>query len=267
MPPAAGIELVPPEIGQGGVAVVRAGADTAAGAEATFLGRRFPLLLQDGLAWGVLGVEALQEPGAYPVSVELLAADGSVVGAYQATLVVVDVAYPVEYITLPPDRAALLDPAIVQQELDRRAAIFSVFTPQRLWAGPFILPVAGPIGSVYGAGRSYNEAPVIDYHHGTDIVADAGVPVVASNSGRVAFAGALDVRGNTVIIDHGLGVFSAYHHLSQIAVVGGQDVAKGDVVGAVGDTGLATGPHLHWEIIVGGVNVDPLPWTAAEIGP
>ncbi len=240
------------------------GADSA---RVTFNNRRYPLLNQDGMAWGVLGVDAFQEPGAYPVSVDLLAADGAVLDSFQTTLTVVDVAYPVEYITLPPDRAALLDPAIVQEENNRRAATFSVFTVAKLWSGPFIMPVAGPIGGGYGVGRSYNEAPVVDFHHGTDIIADAGVPVVAANSGRVAFAGALTVRGNSVIIDHGLGVYSAYHHLSQIAVVEGQDVAKGEVVGAVGDTGLATGPHLHWEIIVIGVNVDPLPWTAVEIGP
>jgi murein DD-endopeptidase MepM/ murein hydrolase activator NlpD len=249
------------------VATVRAQASGAAAAEATFAGRRYPLLLQDGLAWGVLGVEAFHEPGAYPVSVDLLGPDGTVLGRLEATLVVVDVAYPVEYITLPPDRAALLDPGIVQEEINRRAAIFSMFTPAKLWSGPFAMPVPGPIGGGYGAGRSYNDAPVVDFHHGTDITADAGVPVVASNSGRVAFAGALDVRGNTVIIDHGIGVYSGYHHLSEISVVEGQDVAKGDLVGTVGDTGLASGPHLHWEIIVAGLNVDPVPWTVAEIGP
>jgi murein DD-endopeptidase MepM/ murein hydrolase activator NlpD len=258
---------VPAEVGQGRTTIVRAPTDGAVAAEVDFAGRRQPLLVQDGVAWGVLGMDAFQEPAAYLVSVDLLAADGTVVTNLLGTLIVVDIAYPVEYITLPPDRAALLDPAIVQEEIDKRAAIFAAYTPQMLWAGPFILPVAGPVGSVYGAGRSYNNAPVIDYHHGTDFTVDAGTPVAAANSGRVAFAGPLAVRGNSVIIDHGLGVFSAYHHLSEIWVVEGQDVAKGDAVGAVGDTGLATGPHLHWEIIVGGVNVDPLPWTEAALGP
>jgi murein DD-endopeptidase MepM/ murein hydrolase activator NlpD len=258
---------VPAEVGQGRVTIVRAPTDGAVAAAVDFAGRRQTLLVQDGLAWGALGIDALREPGAYPISVDRYAADGTALASLQATLTVADVAYPVEYITLPPDRAALLDPAIVQQEIDTRAAIFAAYTPQMLWTGPFILPVAGPVGSVYGAGRSYNNAPVTDYHHGTDFTVDAGVPVVAGNSGRVAFAGPLAVRGNSVIIDHGLGVFSAYHHLSEIWVVEGQDVAKGDAVGAVGDTGLATGPHLHWEIIVGGVNVDPLPWAEAALGP
>ena len=77
----------------------------------------------------------------------------------------------------------------------------------------------------------------------------------------MALAEPLTVRGNAVIIDHGLGVHSGYYHLSEISVQEGQQVKKGDVVGKVGDTGLATGPHLHWEIRVNGINVDPAQWT------
>ncbi len=94
-----------------------------------------------------------------------------------------------------------------------------------------------------------------------------GTPVIAANTGRVAFAGDLTVRGRSVILDHGAGVFSAYHHLSEIDVVEGQLVNKGDLIGAVGQTGLAEGPHLHWEIVVHGVEVDALLWTQAEYGP
>ncbi|HWQ28535.1 MAG TPA: M23 family metallopeptidase, partial [Dehalococcoidia bacterium] len=103
--------------------------------------------------------------------------------------------------------------------------------------------------------------PVTDYHHGTDFLAQEGDPVYASADGVVAFAGPLSVRGNSVIIDHGMGVFSAYHHLSQIDVTRGQAVVAGQQVGRAGSTGLATGPHLHWEIAVRGVNVDPVLWT------
>jgi murein DD-endopeptidase MepM/ murein hydrolase activator NlpD len=70
-----------------------------------------------------------------------------------------------------------------------------------------------------------------------------------------------------VVIDHGSGVFSGYHHLAEIMVTEGQEVAQGDVIGTVGDTGLSTAPHLHWEVIVQGTRVDPMPWTQAEIAP
>jgi murein DD-endopeptidase MepM/ murein hydrolase activator NlpD len=261
------VALAPPQVAQGGATVVQVVGASAAAASADFAGRQYPLLASEGTFWGVLGVPANQPPGEYPVLVTLMTADGRALHQMQAGLTVTAAGFPVEYIQLEPAVAALLDPAIVQEELDRRAAIYAAFTPERLWSGPFLMPVQGPISGAYGAGRSYNGGPVTDYHHGTDISADEGTPVVAANTGRVAFVGDLSVRGRSVILDHGDGVFSAYHHLSETAVVQGQLVNKGDLVGLVGHTGMAEGPHLHWEIVVRGVEVDALLWTQAEYGP
>lgn len=262
-----GVALSPPEIPQGGATVVQVASASAAAAVADFAGRQYPLLASQNVFWGVIGVPANQTPAAYPVIVTLVTADGRTLRQLEASLTVTAAGFPVEYVQLDPSVAALLDPAIVLAEIDRRAAIYSAFTPERLWSGPFLFPVQGPITGVYGAGRSYNGGPVTDYHKGTDIVAEEGAPVVASNTGRVAFAGSLAVRGGSVILDHGTGVFSAYHHLSALAVVEGQLVNKGDLVGWVGQTGLAEGPHLHWEIVVRGVEVNALLWTQAEYGP
>ena len=99
------------------------------------------------------------------------------------------------------------------------------------------------------------------YHTGHDYGADAGTPVLAPITGTVALAEPLQVRGNVVILDHGLGVYSGFWHLSQIDVAAGQTVGEGEVVGLVGNTGLSTGPHLHWEMRVLGVPVDPVQWT------
>ena len=259
--------LAPPQVAQGSATVVQVAGASAAAATADFAGRQYPLLASEGTFWGVLGVPGNQPPGEYPVLVTLVAADGRTLRQEQANLTVTAAGFPVEYVQLEPAVAALLDPAIVQEELDRRAAIYAAFTPERLWSGPFIMPVQGPITGAYGSGRSYNGGPVTDYHHGTDIGAEEGTPVVAANTGRVAFVGDLSVRGRSVILDHGDGVFSAYHHLSETAVVQGQLVNKGDLVGLVGHTGLAEGAHLHWEIVVRGVEVDALLWTQAEYGP
>jgi murein DD-endopeptidase MepM/ murein hydrolase activator NlpD len=268
VPPAAvGVTLAPPQVPQGGAAVVQVASASAAAAVADFAGRQYPLLASEGTFWGVLGLPASQSPGAYPVLVTLVTGDGRALRQLQASLTVTAAGFPVEYVQLSPEVAALLDPAIVLEEIDRRAAIYSAFTPERLWSGPFLLPVQGPITGVYGAGRSYNGGPVTDYHRGTDITAAEGTPVVAANTGRVAFAGDLSVRGRSVILDHGAGVFSAYHHLAELAVGQGQLVSKGDLVGTVGQTGLAEGPHLHWEVVVRGVEVDALLWTQAEYGP
>jgi len=267
-PPAAtGVTLSPPQIPQGGATAVQVVGASAAAAVAALAGRQYPLLASEGAFWGVLGVPGNQPPGDYPVLVTLVTADGRALRQMQTTLTVTAAGFPVEYVQLTPEVAALLDPAIVLEEIDHRAAIYSAFTPERLWSGPFLLPVQGPITGVYGAGRSYNGGPVTDYHRGTDITAEEGTPVIAANTGRVAFVGDLSVRGRSVILDHGDGVFSAYHHLSEVAVVQGQLVNKGDLVGLVGQTGLAEGPHLHWEIVVRGVEVDALLWTQAEYGP
>ena len=219
------------------------------------------------MLWAVIGLPANQALGPQSVSVRLVDTQGATTEELSLGFSVAAAGYPVEYVTLAPERAALLAPEIVQEELARRAAIFDLFTPDRLWSGLFMLPVQGPISSPYGVGRSYNGGPVTDYHHGTDFSAAPGTPIVAANSGRVAFAGELAVRGISVFVDHGLGVFSSYHHMSQLAVAEGQFVNKGDLIGYVGDTGLAEGAHLHWEIAVRGINVDPIPWTQVDYGP
>ncbi len=258
MPPAPdSAEVLPSEVLQGGTVIVRAGAGNAVSGVAQFEGRQYPLVRAGDVLWGIIGLPANQSSGPQTVFLSLVDAQGVTVEELSIGFSVVTAGYPVEYVTLPPDRAGLLAPDIVQEELAFRAAIFDVFTPERLWSGPFLLPVDGPLTSPYGVGRSYNGAPVVDYHHGADFSAPPGTPIVAANSGRVAFAGELAIRGISVFIDHGLGVFSSYHHI----------VNQGDLVGYVGDTGLAEGAHLHWEIAVRGVNVDPLPWTQVEYGP
>jgi len=173
----------------------------------------------------------------------------------------------VEEIFLEPEESALLDANLAAEEAATRERVFATYTEQRLWSGPFILPVGTIITSPYGIGRSYNGAPVSSFHSGTDFVADETTAIAAANAGRVAFAAALPIRGLSVIIDHGGGVFSGYHHLSSTSVVEGQDVAQGQQIGFAGDSGLATGPHLHWEITVRGVPVDPTLWTFEEVGP
>ena len=114
------------------------------------------------------------------------------------------------------------------------------------------------MSSQFGEHRAFNDGPTTTHHGGTDFGAPEGTPVTASNSGRVALARQLAVRGNMVIIDHGGGVLSGYAHLSAFAVAEGQLVEKGQLIAYVGDSGLSTAPHLHWEISVHGVLVDPL---------
>ncbi|HOJ78299.1 MAG TPA: M23 family metallopeptidase [Bacillota bacterium] len=125
-----------------------------------------------------------------------------------------------------------------------------------LWEGPFVWPLSGRITTQFGMIRYVNNIEN-GRHSGWDIAAPSGTPVVSINKGQVIYAGELKVSGNTVIVHHGLDLYSSYLHLSKINVTEGQMIDKGQVVGAVGMTGLATGPHLHLTIRVGDTPVDP----------
>ena len=117
--------------------------------------------------------------------------------------------------------------------------------------------MADPANSAFGARSIFNGQPRSP-HGGADFLSAAGTPVKAPNAGRVALARDLYFTGNTVVIDHGLGLFSLFAHLSAIDVQAGAAVGTGDVVGRVGATGRVSGPHLHWTVRAGGARVDPL---------
>jgi murein DD-endopeptidase MepM/ murein hydrolase activator NlpD len=137
-----------------------------------------------------------------------------------------------------------------------RAAL-AVRSAGRLWSPPFALPVPGEISGPFGVRRVFNGKPK-SYHNGVDIAAARGTPVTVSASGRVALVGDYFYTGNTVLVDHGLGLYTAYFHMDSATVVEGERVEAGTVLGLVGSTGRSTGPHLHWGVYLSGVRVDPL---------
>jgi murein DD-endopeptidase MepM/ murein hydrolase activator NlpD len=171
--------------------------------------------------------------------------------------------YNSEYIILSSDRQSLLDPALIAAERDKLNATWSVFTPQRYWNGLFQVPVDQfiRISSPFGTRRSYGGGPMTSYHEGTDFAIGSGTPVYAPADGVVVIAEPLAVRGNAVMIDHGWGLYSGYWHLSEFKVTPGQTVKQGDLIALSGNTGLSTGAHLHWDMRVRGLNVDPLQFT------
>ena len=140
-------------------------------------------------------------------------------------------------------------------------------TPVPLWEGAFLrMPNSAPL-SGFADRRTYlYEGQPIDHqtHLGFDLASLRGSIVPAGNTGKVAFTGPLGIYGNTVILDHGLGLFSLYGHLSEITVTTGARVARGDPIGKTGDTGLAGGDHLHFSIMIHGVHVDPVEWWDAH---
>jgi murein DD-endopeptidase MepM/ murein hydrolase activator NlpD len=156
------------------------------------------------------------------------------------------------YVELSPE-----DAARSAREDRTIAAIYATTTPERLWRDPFAAPLEGVEGGRnFGHRRVFNGAPRAP-HSGADLAATTGTPVRAANRGRVVLSQDLFFSGNAVFLDHGMGVYSVYLHLSEIQVREGDVVEQGTIVGLAGATGRVTGPHLHWGVRVLGARVDP----------
>jgi murein DD-endopeptidase MepM/ murein hydrolase activator NlpD len=167
--------------------------------------------------------------------------------------------FSVQRLTLP-GRMVDLDP-----ETERRAVaegntlrtLYRTITPERLWRGSFVRPVVSDEpGTGFGSRRIINGQPRAP-HSGTDYSAARGTPVVSVNDGRVALVADYFFPGRLVVVDHGLGLYTLYFHLDETRVEAGQRVARGQLIGTVGSTGRATGPHLHFGVQIGAARVDP----------
>lgn len=206
----------------------------------------------------LLGVDLEKPPGDYELLVSAITGNGERAEC-TATLPVSSGKFATERLTVqqqfvePNEQQA--QRAVAEQEKLRN--IFDHVTPEKLWHGPFRLPLGpGVRGTNFGKRRILNGQPRSP-HTGADFPAPTGTPIHATQSGRVVLAEELYFSGNTVIIDHGLGVYSLYGHLSATDVAAGDTVKAGQVVGKVGATGRVTGPHLHWGVTVNKARINP----------
>ena len=271
LPMGALVRFNPPRVAEGHTTTVTVGASAGVTVTGEYEGQ--PLLFQldseRGVAWAVLGTQPFEDVGIHQVTINLQNGDG---GKRTVTrnLETIPYPFPSESLQFDPETAALLAPDVVSQELSALGVIFSRRTPRQYWSGPFSMPLDGPIRitSAFATRRCYNcpdgSAPT-SYHGGMDMATDVGTPVHAPADGVVVFAGALAERGNAVIIDHGMGVFSLLAHNTSFVAKPGQVVKEGDVVSLSGNTGLSNGPHLHWEVHVSGAPVDPLEWVSRTL--
>jgi murein DD-endopeptidase MepM/ murein hydrolase activator NlpD len=205
-------------------------------------------------------------PGVYPLRLDATLPDGSV-QSYEQMVLVVSGNYPLTSIFVDP---ATLDPAVTEPENQKILAAVTPVTPQKYWAEPFRLPVDAQycIKDWFGGRRSYNAGLYNGFHSGLDygICSDANpYAIYAPARGVVVFNEKLFVRGNATIIDHGWGIYSGFWHQEEVYVSVGDLVEVGQLIGKIGGTGRVTGPHLHWEIWVNGIQVDPLDWLDAQI--
>lgn len=211
------------------------------------------------------GVHALTEPGLYPIRIDAILPDGRQLSFEQMILIQTGY-YPSEVIQVDPKS---IDPAITKPEEDLIKSITGITNLERYWDGPFMSPAiqyesTGYFTSKFGNRRKYigigSDLEIFGFHSGLDYGGGNGLPITSPAAGFVVYTGFLDVRGNATIIDHGWGVYSGFWHQSEIKVSPGDFVDTGQVIGLVGGTGRVTGAHLHWEIWVNGVQVDPVEW-------
>lgn len=249
---------------QGGFLLVRL-LHPPPGAEETtvlFAGEIYTLLEDGDDRLAVIGLATDFPVGDYVLEV---LADGEPIGSIPVP--VVAGGYAQIALTVPQESIDLLsDAAAIEEERRLVTQAYATFTLERLWAGPWLTPVQGPTTNAFGVQRSVNGGP-FGTHGGTDIAAEGGTAIAAPARGRVVLAQPLYLLGNSVIIDHGAGLLTGYHHMSSIAASAGQEIAKGDLVGYVGATGFVSGDHLHWEVRIHGVKVDPLLLTLAPLDP
>lgn len=211
----------------------------------------------DARTWRVLiGIDLDVKPGSYVVSIST----GSTPPVRAThTLLVRAKAFPTRHLTVdenfvnPPPAAQ----ERIQRDADDLAKVWGASAAERLWTTGFVRPVPDESNSAFGTRSVFNGTPKSP-HGGADFLSPAGRPIASPADGRVALARDLYYTGNTIIIDHGLGLFSMLAHMSVLNVKEGDAVTAGQIVGQVGATGRVTGAHLHWAVRLSGTRVDPL---------
>ena len=243
---------------QGGVVLLELETDPASSEpSATWQGKAVRFWREDSQGpWrALLGIDLDQRPGDARVVLErgLDRTCGVVLSIKAGTFQEDRLSVPQRFVELSPQ-----DQARAARETARLAVVFAALTPERLWQGPFHLPIEdGKTSSSFGRRRILNGRPRSP-HTGVDIGAPSGTPVRAMQRGHVVLDADLFFSGRTVILDHGLGLFSFYGHLSESKVQPGRVVEASDVIGLVGATGRVTAPHLHWAVRLGDARVDGL---------
>lgn len=202
------------------------------------------------IALGVIDIET--KPKKYPLIVEMESKKKKI------WLIVKKKEFLELLLTLPKDKVFISpeDLKIIQNENEKLNSLF-IRTTKKLWKGNFILPVDNEVSTLFGVKRIMNREHV-SIHKGVDIRGKEGDNVKASNNGFIVFTGTLFFGGNTIILNHGMGIYTIYMHLSKLNVKEGDLVVRGDIIGSVGSTGRATGPHLHFGIKIANININPL---------
>lgn len=227
-------------------------------ATARLNGRTVRLFKQEGGDWqGLMAVAVADVPGTYPI--EFVAEDGTALAS--VSLTIRKTIFPSQNVVLAPQIEALHS---TPEEMQTLTTFRDSVSDVKYWEDPLVAPIPGCVISPFGVKRLHNGKPTGEIHSGIDQRASDGTPIRAVAAGIVKIVQPFNVLGGTVAIDHGQGLETMYLHMSKLNVEAGSRVGRGDVIGYVGATGRANGPHLHWVVYVNGVPVNPQQWVALK---
>jgi murein DD-endopeptidase MepM/ murein hydrolase activator NlpD len=238
----------------GGIAIVPLTGNAKHLPDVYFNGQRV-MVLKNAEQWtAIVGIPLDTKPGTATLRIQTSGKQPT-----SQDFIIHDKEYATQRITIKDKRKvnpSAQDLKRIRREHRVMQAVFTAWHAQDVVPLRFDLPAEGPVSSPFGLRRVFNGEPR-NPHSGVDIAVPAGVPIHAPAAGRVAAVGNYFFDGNTVLIDHGQGLVTMYCHMQKIMVKKGQRLARGEVIGLVGQTGRATGPHVHWGVSLNNARVDP----------
>ncbi len=250
------ISVIPSKIYQGKSFFVyyRPSQETSV-ATITFQGKTIPFYKSENGLRAIIGVSPMSSTG--NKTIEIQDDSGRVI---ESSIFVRKFNFLGEKLLFSAAKKGRLFSDKIMADQDVIASVLTIESPEQLWIGRFLRPIKGQLTSAFGSLRLYNGKRLGD-HRGVDIGGNkVGAPIMAANNGIVVFSRLMPTIGSAAVIDHGQGVMSIYMHMSKTKVRIGDHLKKGDILGYIGNTGLSTGPHLHFGVSVHGVRVDPLEW-------
>jgi len=245
----------------GGIVVISVAERSQPMPQVFFYHQRVAVTTDDHHWLALVGIPLAAKPGKHQITIKT--------GKQENTLSfnITDKDYPAQHLTITKKRMVTgftaEDLKKIAQDKKVMGQAKAIWTEQPINTN-FITPVEGRLSSLFGLKRFFNNIAKRP-HNGLDIAAPTGTPILAPTDARVIDTGHYYFNGNTVFLDHGQGLLSAYLHMNKIMVKRGQQVKQGDVLGTVGATGRVTGPHLHWIVYLNKVPVDPALFIADDI--
>ena len=261
-----GIDLAvsPQTPSQGRTFTAQITSDSIVSADLIFCGKLIRFYGTKGDLSAIAGVNVFTQTGWQPLRITATDESGNTV-TEDFKIKIKKSVFPFDKLLFPPGKQGRLVASKIKTDQDELAEVLKTESQRRLWTGKFLMPIKGRVTSAFGAYRLYNGKRLGD-HRGTDIGGNpVGAKIKVANSGVVIFSKPMPTIGSVIVIDHGQGVNSIYMHMSKTLVSVGEKVIKGQVIGKIGNTGLSTGPHLHFGMSIHDTRVDPLEWVSKDI--